>query len=251
MEAPRPARTSFPWETTPGVWIDDPYAAKSKEPGLLMGSKAPSEYTGSTQKTINQVISFGDHLHGTPPGEVEFLGIRSKVNGHEQKPIRKVVFRDTGDTGEKMDEWILRVLTSELDTLRSFPVPIKLMDMDGEFVRYEVTKVKGDARGGSSKMTLDWLIYEFEGPQGELTIEYGYNNAEKDFETEGMEVDSHELPYRMNEVESHKPCYRVRSLLRARYRDQVRVHKRTYCYRRLVSVFAWRGKRMFVDLWGV
>ncbi|MCJ1426932.1 hypothetical protein MMC29_004835 [Sticta canariensis] len=213
MEAPQPVRTLPPWETTPGVGIDDPNAAESKGPGLLIRSKAPGEYDRSTPTTINKVISFGDHIHGTPPGEAEFLVIRTKINGHEQKTIRKVVFRDIGDTGEKMDAWVLRVLTSELDTLESFPVPVKLVDVDGQFARHEVTKVKGDAQGGSSKMTLEWLIYNFEGPQSELTIEYGYNNAEKNCETEGMEADSHELPYRMDEVESHKPRYRVRSLL--------------------------------------
>ena len=112
-----------------------------------------------------------------------------------------------------MNAWILRVLASELYTLKSFPVPIKLVDVDGRFVRHEVTKVKGDAQGDSSKMTLDWLIYKFEGSQSELTVEYGYDNAEKDCETEGMEADSPELPYRMDEVESHMPRYRVRSLL--------------------------------------
>lgn len=179
----------------------------------MVRSKAPSEYDGSTQKKINQVISFGDHIHGTPPGEAEFLVIRSKVNGHEQKTVKKVVFRDPGDTGETMDAWSLRVLTGELDTLKSFAVPIELVDADGQFARHEVIKVKGDAQGGSSKMTLDWLIYKFEGRQSELTIEYGYNNTDKDGETEGIEAESHELPYRMDEAESHKPRYLVRSLL--------------------------------------
>lgn len=175
MEAPRPAHTSSLWET------------------------APSEYDGSTPKPINKIISFGDHIHGTPPGEAEFLVIRSKINGHKQKTIRKVVFRDTEHTGETINAWILQVLSAELDTLE----PIKLMNTDGQFVKHEVIKINGDA----SKMTLDWLIYRFEGRESEVTVEYGYNNAKKDCETE---TDSVELPYRMAKVESR---YRVRSRL--------------------------------------
>lgn len=195
MEAQRSACTSPSWEPTPGVGICDPFAAESKE------------CDGSTRKPVNKVVSFGDHIHGTPPGEAEFLVIRSQVNGHHQKTIRKVVFRDNEDIGENMNAWILRVLTSELDTLKSFPVPAKLVDIHGQFVSHEVNKIKGDAEGGS------WLIYNFKGPQTKVTIEYGYNAAEKDCETEGMETDTHEVPCQMDEVKPHKPLYLVRSLL--------------------------------------
>lgn len=172
---------------------------------------APRETT--TPETTDKVISFADHIHGAPRGEPEFLVIRSKVEGHEEKTIRKVVFRDPEATGDDMDAWIRRVLTAELVTMESFATPIKLVYGDGQLVSHEVIKVKGDAQGGSSTTTMDWLICNFKGQQCELTIEYGYNNAEKNCETEGVEVDSHELAYRTDEVESYKPHYQVRSFL--------------------------------------
>lgn len=49
------------------------------------------------------------------------------------------------------------------------------MDVNSQFVSHEVTKVKDDDQVGSATTTLE------------------------------MEADSHELPYQMNEVESHKP----------------------------------------------
>ena len=180
MEAPRPAHTSSPWETTPAVRIHNPYAA---EPGLLV--KAPSKYDGSTQKTITKIISFADHIPGAPPGEPDFLVIQRKINGHSQTPIRKVVFRDTR---EPMHAWILRVLTAEL----------KLINTDDPFVTHEVIKLNSD-----SKSTLNWLVYRFEGSQCEVSIEYGYHDAKK-------EAGGRELPDGMDEVESR---YRVRSRL--------------------------------------